>query len=369
MIGTNLNLDLPSLSDTYAQALAKTAAGLSAIQDSLADRATPAALNINAPLDFGGNAITNCTSVQLASGNTPNVAGSLFYLNGEFYAVDATGVVQITANGQLNAASIGGIGGDYGGINPAAVTFDEASSQYRFYEDGGAGTWADVVARSIILEGTNGDVQIQVDDAINTSRILSIKSLPGSGVKLLVYNAATSTLEDASVTNPDALSVAGDVTATGTVTADKLKFSGTKTLIIGAAEAQSTFATASGHNLATNTARWGLAANSNPIVYPVKLPVGARITGYKVFFRKVTTSATTITTRLYKTNSQTGTETSISAGISDSGNADGLKAIGESATEDVAVNNAYYITAKNDAVAPGDQLFSAEVTYTTPTGI
>lgn len=219
MIGTNPTLPYPQLGDTYTQAISKIAAWLSAIGVSLGDRATPSALNINTALDFGGNAATNITSVQLAAGNTPNVAGSLFYNAGEFYAIDATGTVQLTANGQLNAASVGGIGGDYGGVNPAQVVYDNASGQYRFYVNGGTSEWAELAAAKLLLEGAAGSVELGVDAALAANRIINFKSLPASGVGLLVYNAATSTIEDASVTPvTDDVTLAGDVSVTGSLT-------------------------------------------------------------------------------------------------------------------------------------------------------
>lgn len=365
MIGTDLNLQIPSLSDTYAQMVAKTAAGLQAIEDSLADKATPAALNINAPLDFGGNAVINCTSVQLADGNTPGVAGSLFYHLGEFYAVDSTGIVQITANGQINAAGIGGIGGDYGGVNPAAVTYDNASSQYRFYSNGGTGAWADLAARSVILEGTNGTVQLKVDDAINVSRILSVKSLPGSGVKLLVYNAATSTLEDASVTNPDGLTVDGNISATGTgtfttsVTSAAYHVTAAQTHIVSPH-----LAIEAGGYTHTRTA-FGITLDNttNSVVYPVVLPVGAIIAGFKLFVDKASPSGY-LHAQMQKYNGATGALTNVGGGVS-SGTPNGFVTMSDvTATGTIATNEHWFVTLTVSFIGYSDQLLQLEVTYT-----
>lgn len=218
MIGQDLNLTLPSNTETMASNIARIAAALSAIEDSIAELATPSALNINAPLDMGGNALINTTSVRLASGNVPTQAGSIYYFNGEFYAIDSTGLVQLTAGGAINAAGVGGIVGDYGGVNPAKVTYDTASAEYRFTKDN-TPTYADLKAHDTILmvNGGTGYVRMGVDSAITTGRTFYFKSLPTSGISHLVYNAATSTVEDGAVTRATNQLLVTDISITGAI--------------------------------------------------------------------------------------------------------------------------------------------------------
>jgi hypothetical protein len=226
MIGTDLNLVLPSLSESMATNISRIATALSQIEDSIAQKATPAALDINAPLDMQGNALTNTTSVQLLPGNVPSTAGSIYYYNGEFYLIDGTGTIQLTANGALNAASVGGIGGDYGGVNPAAVVFDDASGEYRFTEDN-TPTWADLKAQDVILmqNGGTGYVRLGVDAAITAGRTFYFKSLPSSGASMLVYNASTSTLEDGAATRATGTQLFTAIDATSTVKGADFKHS------------------------------------------------------------------------------------------------------------------------------------------------
>jgi hypothetical protein len=199
MIGTNLNLSLPSLSDPLATIVSKITTALSAIQTSIADKATPAALNVNQSLSLAGNALTQVSTVQFATGNASQTPGSMLYYNGEFYVVDASGtMIQLTANGLINIGGTGGFVGDYVSSNSTGAAYDLTSGQFRFTKS--AGVWADLVFANLFLKGTTGTVEVGVDNAITTSRTFNFKSLPTTGVSLLVYSGATSTLEDANVT-------------------------------------------------------------------------------------------------------------------------------------------------------------------------
>lgn len=185
MIGTYLSLDLPLLSDTLVNVVAKTATALSLLRDSIAAEATPAAIDINAALEFGGNWAQDVGGVILADGNPPSAAGSIYYHNGEFYAIDSTGAIQLTNTGALNIASVGTIGGDYGGANPAAVIYNAANNEYRFYQNETLSEWGGLVAGSIKIEGASGSVDI----------------VPGAGLSSNV----TMTLPTVALTLPTAL--------------------------------------------------------------------------------------------------------------------------------------------------------------------
>ena len=227
MPGITLNLNLPLLSDTMATMVAKTSIALSAIQDDLAGKINPSEMNINSALDMAGSQLKNTGSLALVAGNIPTLPGSMYYNLGEFYVVDSTGIVRLTSGGALDASSIGAISG-LGGTN-AAVTYDLASTQFRFTSN--VGVYADLVARNVILQGSAGSVQIGVDPAINSARQFNIKSLPATGVSLLVYNGSTSTLEDGAVTGvtntlAGSLAIAGSLTAAVNVTATDFKITG-----------------------------------------------------------------------------------------------------------------------------------------------
>ena len=81
------------------------------------------------------------------------LAGRFVYSDGEMWAVNSTGAIQITSGGGLNAAAIGGIAGDYGGANPASVRFVDAALRYDFYDDYGGLAWAYVRGRGVDIAG------------------------------------------------------------------------------------------------------------------------------------------------------------------------------------------------------------------------
>jgi hypothetical protein len=209
--GNPIVLSLPQLSDTMANVVSKTATALSTLATGLTPKVTPSQLDVNSALSMAGNALTNVGSVQLAAGNVPTVAGSFYYSAGEFYLVDSAGAVQVTSNGVLNVAGQVGIVGDYGGSNPARVTYVDSSGQFIFTED--TSVYADLVADDLILEGTNGSVTFGVDSGLTGGKSILVKSLNAANTSLLCYKAASSTLED-SATNTDDKQITGNVVVT-----------------------------------------------------------------------------------------------------------------------------------------------------------
>src|ERR1700685_1224715 len=149
MIGTNLNLVLPLLTDTMATIVAKTATALSAIEVSIADQATVSAINIASAFTINRNQLTNVAGTTYVDGNNPTAAGSVYYHSNEVYLVDGHGPIKLTSVGAINVSGIGGIGGDYGGLNPALESYNLASGQYRFYINPATPTWADLAAHAM----------------------------------------------------------------------------------------------------------------------------------------------------------------------------------------------------------------------------
>lgn len=194
MPGIDLNLQLPSIGDSFASILAAWNTALSAIEDDLAAKVVPSEINVNASFSLNGNYLTNVGAVQLLSGNTPASAGSFYYKAGEFYVRNSTGELKLTDGTALNAAAIGSIVGDYGGANPARVSYNDASGEFRFTED--TGTKADLDCDDLILNSAAGSVRLGVHNDIATARQVVFRSLPSSGTSLLVYNAADSTVLD-----------------------------------------------------------------------------------------------------------------------------------------------------------------------------
>lgn len=359
MPGVNLNLDLPSLTDPMATAIAKLVTALQAVEDDLAGKILPSEININAALSMNGNALTNIGSLQMLAGNAPTAAGSIYYSNGEFYAIDAAGTIRLTLNGALDITATGGFVGDYGqpGVN-AAASYDNASQEYRFYSDGGLGTWADLVCDDLVLEGTNGSVRLGVDAAINTARQVLFKSLPTTGVGLLVYNSATSTVEDLATTSPTAISVTCPVTTTQAVTAGDLHFTNYRVHIVPPHRAVEI-----GGNTHTRQEFQIVLDNStNELVFPIELPVGANIAGYKLYLNKAS-PAGYLQARMRKYNSTSGVLSNVGSGVSTGAVNGFVQIIDGTALGTIATGEHWYVYLSMTAVGYSDAVLQLEVSY------
>lgn len=357
MPGANLNLDLPTASDNMKTVRDKLVTALQAVEADLAPRIPAGALNITTNLSMGGAALLNVGGVRLSGGQSDEI-GTL-YMDEELHAVTPAGNVQITANGGLNIAALGTIGGDYGGANPAAVIFDDASGEYRFYEDESPVDWAVLVANQLRLEGANGSIRLFVDDAIATARSLGIKTLPSSGVSGLVYNATNATIEDGAATRETNTHLFTSVDLTGSLVVSQRSY------LIGPGDM---YPQTTGGPIATmgSAFAWDHAVSGASSIYvPIRLPPGSVIVGLKWYGYK---------------NSATGT---ISAGFRRSavdGSGDYLLAsVGSNSAaapgninfENAAINHTvltgsvYYVRIFTSGQA-GDGTFALQVTYSGP---
>lgn len=95
-----------------------------------------AGININADLNVNNYNFTNFRSTRYQDQGSalvqPTDLGCLYIAGGNLYYNNGTGVaIQITAGAALNAASIGGIGGDYG-TSTASVYYTSAQTMFYF---------------------------------------------------------------------------------------------------------------------------------------------------------------------------------------------------------------------------------------------
>ena len=332
MIGTLLGLDLPAISDTMETMVAKTRQCLSDIQDSIADQATQAAINIAGDFDVNGNKITNVNAVTLANGAAPTAPGSIYYHSGEFYAIDATGAIQLTLAGALNAASIKGIGGDYGGVNPALASFVEASSIFKFEENGTTHTMAGLEAGSLKLDGaTSGSVTV-ISPASPTTYTLTLPSaVPASiaTVKMSPAGVLTAALDARQLIVPVGIAIDNS--------------SGTK----------------AGYQLTLGT---GTAGSFWPIA---GLSVGDIITGYTVYANKNTGSGNTLVSALYSEAAYGTSSGSLEGSVNNSANNPGdITLVVTGLTVTVAVNKQYAVVVSPSTATAGDIVYHVVVNYT-----
>lgn len=211
--GDPLGITLPTVGTTIGPDYAtEINAAIQALIDRLETKVTEAGILIGGTLDMNSNAIDEVTSLQVDNlgaplSGAPN-ARRLHMSGGEWYMTDNAGnAVQITSGGSLNAASIGGIGGDYGGSDPALVSYVDATGLYLFTTD--PGVEARIQTRGIIFERSGGGTaEIQGPASGTLSPIISLPNAYGSsGLNVFTINGTTGvvtftqTLSDLTVTN------------------------------------------------------------------------------------------------------------------------------------------------------------------------
>lgn len=220
MPGTNLNLPIPSLSDNQTTVVTKTAQALTAINNDLAGKITPAQMTINSQLNMGGNSLSNVGGAIFNGSLFTNTPGAIWF-SGEWFLADNTGIIQLTSNGTLNVAALSGIGGDYVSSN-ALISFDSANSRYRFF-GASAANLVDLDARNVVVNGSLAKVTFGVDSSLVTNTTFNIKSVPGANVGLLAYDASASAVVDGSTVAISAgTTFSGGVTCNNTLTVNGL---------------------------------------------------------------------------------------------------------------------------------------------------
>lgn len=163
-------------------------------------------------LDLNNHALTNVSYVGLYDQSTVPAGapyGRLATYGGDLYFVGTSGVIQLTRAGSINITGVAGIGGDYGGVDPAGVNFETVSNVYRFYSDEAALEWAILQARQITLTDQTAGLSVQVRPstsiAANYSLVLPTND-PASGVSLLSMNSSGELAHGVTVSNAEAFS-------------------------------------------------------------------------------------------------------------------------------------------------------------------
>ena len=111
---------------------------------------------------------------------------------GNIYWVSPLGSIQITSGTGLNASGIGGIGGDYGGGNPALVSFVDASNRYDFWDTFVGVAYAYTRCRGIDISAaavSANFAQIRYGGAATLTFTLPA-TLPGANRSVMVISSA-----------------------------------------------------------------------------------------------------------------------------------------------------------------------------------
>lgn len=163
-IGSDLNVDVPNFVvppvDSPTQAAAKIVDALEKLVAACEGDVPGAALDISAELDFQAQGATGVAHVgldNLADENS-NDPGEIFRFGNDLFFVHPDGVVKITDGTGLNAAGIGGIGGDYG-TGPESVEYENTTDEYSFLD--APGNFSDILVGGIKFKGGARDLLIR----------------------------------------------------------------------------------------------------------------------------------------------------------------------------------------------------------------
>ena len=164
--------------------------------DELIDRVAspvPVSALAGGNLDLDGQSIIDVFGLEFKNSSDAVAAtpGLIRYKDNEWYLVTAAGTVQVTSAGVLNAAAIGGIGGDYG-TGPEDVRFVNASQRYDFWDDFAGNAYGYVRARGFDVNNGAGGAnycRLTYGTAANVTLILPVSVPAANRSVLLVDNA------------------------------------------------------------------------------------------------------------------------------------------------------------------------------------
>ncbi len=178
-----------------------------------------AGLNINADLSFNGYNSTSLRSVRLATNAAPLALvtdlGCLYRSGVDLWFNDGSGnQIQLTASGALNAASIGGIGGDYS-TSTASVAYSDSTKTFTFLQD--TNKYALMAMGTILLGRTDNTSSAVITIKASTSLVsgwtLTLPIAPPASTMFVAIDSSG----NLSFTNTlTALTLTGDLTVGGT---------------------------------------------------------------------------------------------------------------------------------------------------------
>lgn len=356
-IGDPITQPIPAVGTSGTTYATEVNAFLTEVKDRLEAEVPRASLE-EGDLDLDGFPVQNAEYLGLAdAGDAPTTpVGTIQRYNDELYWVSAGGVVQLTAAGQVNVTSASGIGGDYGGVNPAQFRFVDADSEYYAYDDFAGGVWAFLWARGLDL----------AKDSSSTTRVrLLANSGMGSSYNLTLPTALPS--EDTLL----------QVNSSGAVSAGRR----TKTIFLS----PSAWACTDGitevvdqwtmNFLGTSASSYWVNQISTPmnvgngirLFAPLELEAGAIITAMNFYTDKGSDSTNTLFAALEEVDPVTGVPTSL-ATANNTSNGGGPATVAFTSTLPVTIAaDKYYrveMGISDDTPSAVDKIFALSVTYT-----
>jgi hypothetical protein len=166
--------------------------------DHTAGKGTPVpatGLYIGSDLNWNSNNVLGLRSSRFISQtgalSTSDDKSCIYFSNGDFFVNDSAGhQIQLTASGGLNAASIGGIGGDYAGSG-ASVSYSSTTKTFSFTQ--AASQTAKVFLGDIAIAETVPGAQaitIKSPTGLSTAYTSTLpSSIPTTGQQFLISDA------------------------------------------------------------------------------------------------------------------------------------------------------------------------------------
>lgn len=347
-IGESQGITLPvvgsTVGPTWATAL-NTA--LTTLITSVETAVTPQGMNINSYLEFNGEearelgatGFDNKTSAFSGSANIRKV----YVRDGELYFNDGSAnEVKLTSGGSLNASAIAGIGGDYGGSNPASVTFTDSTNTYAFL-DNTAGALRAIIdcGQVLIRESLTAGYAVKLTNptgmVADTTRTFAA-ALPGSTSLVTCSSAGV----EAFTRDPSVDTI--------TIAAAKAKHGELTSLV-----AASNYRTVTGTPSLASDGTLSFSGTSSVII-PIPMNVGDRLKS--VSLRCNDGSATALTLAVYVAASGGAT----SLGSTASSGAGATQTVTVSSLTDTAETLDYYF-ALVTSLTTGDLLYSLQYVY------
>lgn len=297
-IGSPLGVTLPEVGVTVGPTWAtQLNEAVQALIDSVEDGVSSAiGLAITGDVAMGGYGLTTLDSVTWENKAGAFATASALYqrANNLWYNDGLGNQIQLTSGGALNAASVGGIVGDYGGSNPAKVTYVDASSTFAFTQDPTVPASVDVGTIKLRRTGETAPnaITIQSPAALASAYDITLPTAVPVSTSLL-------TLSSSGVMA---------TTTTPTTTAADI-FHGTRTRMIPYSAAMvgaGTFTVSSGYIE-------GSAAGSGDLRFAVPLEIGHRLKVVRIYAQSANAAASDVVGLLVRYDAASGGSSSPTA--------------------------------------------------------
>lgn len=349
-IGTSITQPIPAVGTVGTTYATQIDAFLTEVKTRLEAKVPFSAIVGSGSLDANNQAIIDAHYLALLDVGAPPTSVntailSLSTYNGDLYWVTNAGTCQITTGANLNPGSVGGIGGDYGSGNPAALNFVDASSQYSFYDDAGGNLWAWVRAKGLkVVSSASASFDYTLQFAGGSSIVMSLPTAFGSGTGVVTMTSGGQMAVAANITQ--------DIVLTG---ATKIQH-GVYKKVFGARSDRAGSGTV--QNLPASAKVAGAGADFYMDLNG--FTVGERITAVSVTCSKTTTGTTSI--KLW----QNATGVLAQVGTTTSSTTSGVQTLTISPGTPGTVTNLSSFMLQCIAPANNDEFYNVSVSYDQP---